>query len=222
MYVGQSEANIRRVFQDARDASPCVIFFDELDALVPNRGFSGDAGGVMDRVVSQMCAELDGLNLIEGGGGGAVVGLSKKENISTRDEETDNSLVFIIGATNRPDLIDSALLRPGRLEKQIFLGPAEDPDDALAIFRAVTKNFHLHKNCSIEAVSRMSPIGLTGAEIADLCSEALTKALERKVKYVERKLETDPDFRIGEDESEIIVDESDFVYALSQNYGMQH
>lgn len=76
------------VFERARSATPCVIFFDELDSLAPNRGRSGDSGGVMDRVVSQLLAELDGLN-----------------------KSCD---VFVIGATNRPDLLDSALLRPGR------------------------------------------------------------------------------------------------------------
>lgn len=76
------------VFERARSATPCVIFFDELDSLAPNRGKSGDSGGVMDRVVSQLLAELDGLH-----------------------KSCD---VFVIGATNRPDLLDSALLRPGR------------------------------------------------------------------------------------------------------------
>ena len=76
------------VFTRARSAAPCVIFFDELDSIAPNRGRSGDSGGVMDRVVSQILAELDGL-----------------------DKSQD---VFVIGATNRPDLLDPALLRPGR------------------------------------------------------------------------------------------------------------
>lgn len=91
MYIGESEANVRRVFQRARDAKPCVIFFDELDSVAPKRGNHGDSGGVMDRIVSQLLAELDGM---AGGSGGADV--------------------FVIGATNRPDLLDPALLRPGR------------------------------------------------------------------------------------------------------------
>ena len=89
MYIGESEANVRRVFQKARDAKPCVIFFDELDSVAPKRGHQGDSGGVMDRIVSQLLAELDGIS----------VGAAE---------------VFVIGATNRPDLLDSALLRPGR------------------------------------------------------------------------------------------------------------
>ena len=92
MYIGESEANVRRVFQRARDARPCVVFFDELDSVAPKRGNHGDSGGVMDRIVSQLLAELDGMS--GGDGGGADV--------------------FVIGATNRPDLLDPALLRPGR------------------------------------------------------------------------------------------------------------
>ena len=88
MYIGESEANVRRVFQRAREARPCVIFFDELDSVAPKRGDQGDSGGVMDRIVSQLLAELDGM-----------------------DSDGD---VFVIGATNRPDLLDGALLRPGR------------------------------------------------------------------------------------------------------------
>ena len=91
MYIGESEANIRRLFQRAREAKPCVIFFDELDSLAPKRGNHGDSGGVMDRIVSQLLAELDGMS-----------------------SNTDSGSVFVIGATNRPDLLDPALLRPGR------------------------------------------------------------------------------------------------------------
>lgn len=91
MYIGESEANVRRVFQRARDAKPCVIFFDELDSVAPKRGNQGDSGGVMDRIVSQLLAELDGMA-----------------------GSSEGSDVFVIGATNRPDLLDAALLRPGR------------------------------------------------------------------------------------------------------------
>jgi peroxin-6 len=90
MYIGESEANVRRIFQRARDAKPCVIFFDELDSVAPKRGNQGDSGGVMDRIVSQLLAELDGV-----------------ASGSAAD-------IFVIGATNRPDLLDPALLRPGR------------------------------------------------------------------------------------------------------------
>jgi peroxin-6 len=90
MYIGESEANVRRVFQKARDAEPCVVFFDELDSIAPSRGLQGDSGGVMDRIVSQLLAELDGIM-------------------------SSDTTVFVMAATNRPDLLDPALLRPGRL-----------------------------------------------------------------------------------------------------------
>jgi peroxin-6 len=92
MYIGESEANVRRVFQRARDAKPCVIFMDELDSVAPKRGNQGDSGGVMDRIVSQLLAELDGMS----GDGDSGDG------------------VYVMAATNRPDLLDPALLRPGR------------------------------------------------------------------------------------------------------------
>lgn len=98
MYIGESEANVRRVFQRAREARPCVIFFDELDSVAPKRGNYGDSGGVMDRIVSQLLAELDGI--------------SSSKGVSD---------VFVIGATNRPDMLDPALLRPGRLFFRILL-----------------------------------------------------------------------------------------------------
>ena len=88
MYIGESEANVRRIFQKAREARPCVVFFDELDSVAPKRGEKGDSGGVMDRVVSQLLSEIDGMEGAEG--------------------------VFVVGATNRVDLVDGALLRPGR------------------------------------------------------------------------------------------------------------
>ena len=118
MYIGESEANVRRVFQKARDASPCVIFFDELDSIAPKRGEKGDSGGVMDRIVSQILAELDTVN------GG-----------------DESKAVFVIGATNRPDLLDSALLRPGRFDKLLYLGVSEDHESQEQILKALTRKY---------------------------------------------------------------------------------
>ena len=117
MYIGESEANVRRVFQRARDARPCVVFFDELDSVAPKRGNQGDSGGVMDRIVSQLLAELDGMSDGEEGGGG----------------------VFVIGATNRPDLLDQALLRPGRFDKMLYLGISDTHDKQRTILEALTR-----------------------------------------------------------------------------------
>lgn len=117
MYIGESEANVRRVFQRARDARPCVVFFDELDSVAPKRGNQGDSGGVMDRIVSQLLAELDGMSDGDGGGGG----------------------VFVIGATNRPDLLDQALLRPGRFDKMLYLGISDTHEKQQTILEALTR-----------------------------------------------------------------------------------
>lgn len=100
MYVGESEKNVREVFERARENLPCIVFFDELDSLAPARG-KGDSGSsqVMDRIVAQLLTEIDGVG--------------KKPGL------------FTIGATNRPDLLDSALLRTGRFDKMIYLGVAK-------------------------------------------------------------------------------------------------
>jgi peroxin-6 len=119
MYIGESEANVRRVFQRARDARPCVVFFDELDSVAPKRGNQGDSGGVMDRIVSQLLAELDGMS--GGGDDGGAGG------------------VFVIGATNRPDLLDPALLRPGRFDKMLYLGVSDTHEKQLKIVEALTR-----------------------------------------------------------------------------------
>lgn len=106
------------MFTRARSAAPCVIFLDELDSLAPNRGASGDSGGVMDRVVSQLLAEMDDM-----------MG-------SDADQQKQ---IFILAATNRPDLIDPALLRPGRFDKLLYVGPCVTTDDKSAVLTAQMK-----------------------------------------------------------------------------------
>uniref|UniRef100_A0AAZ3PUH3 Transitional endoplasmic reticulum ATPase n=1 Tax=Oncorhynchus tshawytscha TaxID=74940 RepID=A0AAZ3PUH3_ONCTS len=110
MWFGESEANVRDVFDKARQAAPCILFFDELDSIAKSRGGgAGDAGGAADRVINQILTEMDGM--------------SNKKN------------VFIIGATNRPDIIDSAILRPGRLDQLIYI-PLPDTASRTAILNA--------------------------------------------------------------------------------------
>ena len=110
MGIGQSKANVRGIFDKARSASPCVLFFDELDSIAKARGENvGDAGGAADRVINQILTEMDGMGA--------------KKN------------VFIIGATNRPDIIDPAILRPGRLDQLIYI-PLPDEKSREAILKA--------------------------------------------------------------------------------------
>ncbi|KAM4770752.1 peroxisome biogenesis factor 6 [Rhinophrynus dorsalis] len=159
MYVGQSEENVRRVFTRARAAAPCIVFFDELDSLAPNRGKSGDSGGVMDRVVSQLLAELDGLH--------------------------SSNNVFVIGATNRPDLLDSALLRPGRFDKMLYVGVNEDRESQLRVLTAITRKFSLHPSVELSQVIEHCPPAVTGADLYALCADAMMRAIKEKVQGLE-------------------------------------
>ncbi|KAI4194882.1 MAG: hypothetical protein LQ348_002547 [Seirophora lacunosa] len=170
MYIGESEANVRRVFQRARDARPCVVFFDELDSVAPKRGNQGDSGGVMDRIVSQLLAELDGMSNGDDSGGG----------------------VFVIGATNRPDLLDQALLRPGRFDKMLYLGISDTHQKQRTILEALTRKFHLHSDLSLARVAESLPFTYTGADLYALCSDAMLKAITRQAAAVDRKIKALP------------------------------
>ncbi|SCU82697.1 LAMI_0C00518g1_1 [Lachancea mirantina] len=164
MYIGESEANVRRVFEKARDAKPCVIFFDELDSVAPKRGNQGDSGGVMDRIVSQLLAELDGMS--SGGDG-----------------------VFVIGATNRPDLLDEALLRPGRFDKLLYLGISDTNEKQANILQALTRKMILSPTVDFIEISKNCPFSYTGADFYALCSDAMLKSMLRKSKEADDKLQ---------------------------------
>ncbi|ODV79767.1 AAA-domain-containing protein [Suhomyces tanzawaensis NRRL Y-17324] len=166
MYIGESEANVRRVFQRARDAKPCVIFFDELDSVAPKRGNQGDSGGVMDRIVSQLLAELDGMS---GGGDGG-------------------DGVFVVGATNRPDLLDEALLRPGRFDKMLYLGISDTNDKQTKILEALTRKFKLHEDVDLAKIAEKCTFTFTGADFYALCSDSMLNAMTRVANEVDAKI----------------------------------
>ncbi|KAF0714836.1 Aste57867_3657 [Aphanomyces stellatus] len=154
MYIGESEKNVRQVFQMARNAKPCILFFDELDSLAPQRGRGSDSGGgVMDRVVSQLLTEIDG-NLHQ---------------------------VFVVGATNRPDLIESALLRPGRFDRLLYLGICQDKATQLKVVQALTRKFQLAPAVDLKQVVALCPLNFTGADFYALCSMALSLAIKDRV-----------------------------------------
>jgi transitional endoplasmic reticulum ATPase len=159
MWFGESEANVRDVFDKARQSAPCVLFFDELDSIANQRGSSqGDAGGAADRVLNQLLTEMDGMN-------------AKKT-------------VFIIGATNRPDIIDSALLRPGRLDQLIYI-PLPDEPSRLRIFQAALRKSPIAKEVDLESLARYTQ-GFSGADITEICQRACKYAIREnieKVKY---------------------------------------
>ncbi|KAI5809944.1 hypothetical protein DFH27DRAFT_597843 [Peziza echinospora] len=210
MYIGESEANVRRVFQRARDARPCVVFFDELDSVAPKRGNQGDSGGVMDRIVSQLLAELDGMSEGKEGSGG----------------------VFVVGATNRPDLLDAALLRPGRFDKMLYLGVSDTHDKQLTILEALTRKFALHPNLSLRRVAETLPFTYTGADLYALCSDAMLKAITRQAERVEvkvaetcRRLGKEVstgwwfDHEAGPDDVKVVVEDIDFEEARLELVG---
>ncbi|XP_045903125.1 peroxisome assembly factor 2 isoform X2 [Micropterus dolomieu] len=180
MYVGQSEENIREVFCRARSAAPCVVFFDELDSLAPSRGRTGDSGGVMDRVVSQLLAELDTLHSSVG--------------------------VFVIGATNRPDLLDQSLLRPGRFDKLVYVGINEDRVSQLQVLQAILRKFQLDSAVDLHDVVDRCPAHMTGADLYALCSDAMTAAVKRKIALIDDGLDSE--------DSPIHVSVADFSAAL--------
>ncbi|KAK8853094.1 hypothetical protein IAR55_003795 [Kwoniella newhampshirensis] len=167
MYIGESEANVRRIFERARDAAPCVIFMDELDSIAPKRGNQGDSGGVMDRIVSQLLAELDGMSSSDGTGGG----------------------VFVLGATNRPDLLDPALLRPGRFDKMLYLSVPNTHPAQLSILQALTRKFNLSQELDLQEIAEMCPFNYTGADLYALCADAMLGAMTRLASHVGAKIQ---------------------------------
>ncbi|OLD04862.1 AAA family ATPase [archaeon 13_1_20CM_2_54_9] len=152
-FVGESEKAVREVFRKARQASPCIIFFDEIDSVAPVRGSSVGDSQVTERVISQFLTELDGL------------------------EELRN--VVIIAATNRPDIIDSALLRPGRFDRLLYV-PPPDLEARKQIFQIRTKKTPLAEDIKIDEMARRTE-GYTGADIGSVCNTAVMLALRELI-----------------------------------------
>jgi len=154
MWFGESESNVREVFDKARQASPCVLFFDELDSIARARGSgSGDGGGSSDRVINQILTEIDG------------VGVRKN--------------VFVIGATNRPDILDPAIMRPGRLDQLVYI-PLPDKKSRIQIFKATLRKSPLSKEIDIEALARATS-GFSGADITEICQRACKFAIRESI-----------------------------------------
>jgi transitional endoplasmic reticulum ATPase len=159
-WVGESEKGVREVFRKARQAAPCIIFFDELDAIAPTRGANFGDSHVTERVISQLLTELDGLEILTN--------------------------VIVIGATNRPDIIDAALLRPGRFDRLLYV-PPPDRDSRIQIIKIHTKKKPLSEGINIEELANHTD-GYTGADIASLSSAAVMLALREHIsKYHDPK-----------------------------------
>mmetsp|Transcript_5471 Transcript_5471/g.9486 ORF Transcript_5471/g.9486 Transcript_5471/m.9486 type:complete len:805 (-) Transcript_5471:496-2910(-) len=154
MWFGESEANVRELFDKARGAAPCVLFFDELDSIARARGgSSGDAGGAGDRVINQILTEMDG------------VGAKKN--------------VFVIGATNRPDIIDPAIMRPGRLDQLIYI-PLPDEGSRLNILKASLRKSPVAKDVDLTYLARVTN-GFSGADLTEICQRACKFAIRENI-----------------------------------------
>ncbi len=151
-WVGESEKAVREVFRKARETAPCIVFFDELDSIAPRRGLHTDAG-VTDRIVNQLLTEMDGMQTLKG--------------------------VVIMGATNRPDILDPALLRPGRFDRVLYVPP---PDRAarLQIFKIHTRGMPLDKDVNLEDLAAITE-GYTGADIEAIVREAAMSAARENI-----------------------------------------
>jgi transitional endoplasmic reticulum ATPase len=152
-YVGESELGVRKIFRTARQAAPCIIFLDETDALLPARGAGGADSHVSERVLSQFLTELDGIEELKG--------------------------VLVLGATNRMDLMDPAVLRPGRFDEIVEI-PLVDEEDRREIFAVHLRGKPLAKGIKAESLAARTA-GLSGAEIAAVCNQAALTAVRRAV-----------------------------------------
>jgi transitional endoplasmic reticulum ATPase len=151
---GESEANVREVFDKARSAAPCILFFDELDSIAKARGgSSGDAGGAGDRVMNQLLTEMDGVSA--------------------------QKLVFFIGATNRPDVIDPALMRPGRLDSLIYIG-LPDFESRISILKATLRKSPMDPDVDYEWLADRTE-GFSSADLASICKQAGKTAIRRAI-----------------------------------------
>jgi len=197
MWFGESESNVRDIFDKARAASPCILFFDELDSIAKSRGgSSGDGGGAADRVINQVLTEMDG------------VGAKKN--------------VFIIGATNRPDIIDGAVMRPGRLDQLIYI-PLPDQESRVSIFKANLRKSPVAGlklsslepdpdqdgagRVDIEALATATN-GFSGADITEICQRACKLAIRENItKDIQREREREdnpPTMEEEEDDEDLV------------------
>lgn len=161
-WVGESEKGVREVFRKARQAAPCIIFLDEIDAIAPSRSSGTSDSHVTERVVSQLLTEIDGL------------------------EELHN--VVVIGATNRLDIVDTALLRPGRFDRIIEV-PLPDAKGREGIFKIHTRKKPLADDVDLAKLVELTD-GFNGAEIAGMCSRAAMAALKRYVDNKEKSVKS--------------------------------
>merc|ERR1712060_890098 len=187
-WFGESEANVRELFDKARSSAPCVLFFDELDSIARARGSSsGDAGGAGDRVINQILTEMDGMG-------------SKKS-------------VFIIGATNRPDIIDPAVLRPGRLDQLIYI-PLPDEGSRLNILKSCLRKSPLSPEVDLTHLAKSTP-GYSGADLTEICQRAAKMAIRESI---EKEIEAEKEREAAGDPNAMDTEMEDPVPEITKTH----
>jgi transitional endoplasmic reticulum ATPase len=159
-WVGESEKAIREIFRKGRTAAPAIIFFDELDSIVPRRGLGYSDSGASERVISQLLTEIDGIESLQN--------------------------VLVIAATNRPDILDPAVLRPGRFDRLIYV-PSPDFDSLKEIFKIHTRSMPLSRDVDLDELTRKAQ-GYSGADVEAICREAAIEALREDINSTEVSL----------------------------------
>ncbi|CAM9544357.1 unnamed protein product, partial [Phaeothamnion confervicola] len=173
MWFGESEANIRELFNKARQAAPCILFFDEMDSIARKRGSGGggSASDISNRVINQIITEMDGVQPAK--------------------------MVFVIGATNRPDILDSSVTRPGHLDQLIYI-PLPDYGSRMSIFKANLRKSPVDPAVDIGQMAKITE-GFSGADITEICQRAAKLAIRDSISadtdLAERGIEPgDPDW----------------------------
>ena len=193
MWFGESEANVREVFDKARQSAPCVLFFDELDSIGISRGSGvGGGGEAADRVINQLLTEMDGIGV--------------KKN------------VFIVGATNRPDILDEALLRPGRLDQLIYI-PLPDLQSRVSILKAILRKTPVDPKIPLDYIGKITE-GFSGADIKELCNQVCQCAIKEAIRFEEEKKA----LKKGRPDQDIEMEEDPVPMLTKRHfeYGMTH
>jgi transitional endoplasmic reticulum ATPase len=182
-YFGGSEANVRNLFDKARSASPCILFFDEIDSIARARGSGGGSSDTSDRVINQILSEIDGMG--------------------------SGKTLFIIGATNRPDILDPGIMRPGRLDQLIYI-PLPDRESRISIFVANLRKSPIDEGVSMETLADATD-GFSGADITEICQRAAKNAIRDSITAgIERQKRVE-DGELTQEEADALPDPVPFI-----------
>jgi transitional endoplasmic reticulum ATPase len=188
MWFGGSEANVRNLFDKARAASPCILFFDEMDSIARSRGGGSGGGGssdTSDRVINQILSEIDGMG--------------------------SGKTLFIIGATNRPDILDPGIMRPGRLDQLIYI-PLPDYDSRVSIFKANLRKSPIADDVDMAQLAEATD-GFSGADITEICQRAAKNAIRDSITAeIERQTRVEAG-EMTQDEADELPDPVPFITA---------